>query len=392
MDDLQNGSATTHDDHDDAQHDATSSRRDDPDDVLAQRFREFASTARRLRAPLYRTLASGIADDAEIHRLLLHADEMQRVPVLLFACTHFLLLEEPEHPLARWYPNLTDDPLPPDDRALAPMFARFVADRAAEVTELLATRTTQTNEVGRCALLLPALGMVADEVGPIGLLDVGTSGGLNLLLDRYEYRYRPHRAGDQVNGVAGRTVGAPSAVVLETTIDGNVPIPAAMPPIGARLGIDRDPIDVTDPAEARWLEACVWPDQAERFHRLRAAIELAGEMRPTIRAGDAVESLAAGIAEVGASRHPVVTNSWVLSYLAPEARVDYLAELDRVGATRDLSWIYVEAAAQIPELPTEPDPADDKLTVLTLARWRDGKRSVRTLATCHPHGHWIRWR
>ena len=64
-------------------------------------------------------------------------------------------------------------------------------------------------------------------------------------------------------------------MVLEVTTRGAVPVPDAMPAIGGRLGIDRTPIDVTDPIEARWLEACVWPDQADRFHRLRAAIELA---------------------------------------------------------------------------------------------------------------------
>jgi hypothetical protein len=45
-----------------------------------------------------------------------------------------------------------------------------------------------------------------------------------------------------------------------------------------------------------------------------------------------------------------------------------------------------------PELPSGPDPRDPGLSVLTLVRWRDGRRSVEHLATCHPHGFWIRWR
>ena len=75
-----------------------------------------------------------------------------------------------------------------------------------ELTWLLATRTTQTNEVGRCGLFLPVFGMLADEVGPLGHIDVGTSGGLNLLLDRYEYRYRTADDGE----VGGAVVGGPS--------------------------------------------------------------------------------------------------------------------------------------------------------------------------------------
>ena len=42
----------------------------------------------------------------------------------------------------------------------------------------------------------------------------------------------------------------------------------------------------------RWLEACVWPDQVERFERLGAAIEIANRVGVDVRRGDAVESVA----------------------------------------------------------------------------------------------------
>ncbi len=266
-----------------------------------------------------------------------------------------------------------------------PTFEHFVESHADRLRTLLATRTTQTNEVGRCAIFLPALGLLGDEVGPLGLLDVGASGGLNLLLDRYEYRYESHA------GVVAR-VGGPSPVVLEAATTGPVPVPARLPVIAVRLGIDQHPIDVSDDDEARWLEACVWPDQPDRFHRLVAAIEIARQTPPELLAGDAVTSLAAGVESVGASAHPVVTNSWVLNYLTAEDRIAYLDELDRIGAHRDLSWIYVEAPALIPELPNGPDAKDPHRTVLSVARWRSGRRSVEHLATCHPHGFWIHWR
>ena len=37
-----------------------------------------------------------------------------------------------------------------------------------------------------------------------------------------------------------------------------------MPEVVARVGVDLDPVDVTDADDARWLRACVWPDQRER--------------------------------------------------------------------------------------------------------------------------------
>jgi hypothetical protein len=351
---------------------------------LARHFAHFATTSSS-RAPLYAALAAGISRDRELYRLLLHAPVTQRMPVLLFAAVHDLLLDQPTDPLARWYPNLTTDHRSPSDRSLMPAFERFVHEHSDQLQRLLATRTTQTNEVGRCAFLLPAFGLVAEEVGPLGHLDVGASGGLNLLLDRFQYRFVDQE---------GRwsTVGDDSTVMLECSTTGAVPIPPVMPTIATRCGVDRSPIDVTDDGEARWLEACVWPDQANRFHRLVEAIEIARSAPPELLAGDAVTSLAPAIERVGSAAHPVVTNSWVLNYLTSRERLDYLAELDRIGAERDLSWVYAEAPALIPELPNEPDPKDPHRTVLSLARWRNGQRTVDHLATCHPHGFWIHWR
>ena len=357
------------------------------DRSLAQQFVNFASTAAR-RAPLYSTLAKGIANEPSLFRLLLHAPTEQQQPVLLFACTHHLILDEPRSELARWYPNLTADHRDPTDPELMPTFRRFVEARVTELTWLLSTRTTQTNEVGRCGLFLPVFGMLADEVGSLGHIDIGTSGGLNLLLDRYEYRYR---ADDEAKSAVS-SVGGPSTVVLEVSTRGAVPVPDAMPVIGARLGIDRRPVDVTDPIESRWLEACVWPDQADRFHRLRAAIELATKAQPRVRSGDAIAGLRTAVAEVGTRCHPVVTNSWVLNYLTPTQRVAYMNGLDEIGDRRDLSWIYAESPALVPEIPVDDDLAGTDVTAVTLVRWRDGTRTSKTLAVCHPHGYWIHWR
>jgi len=354
------------------------------DSELQRRFADFSTTSSP-RAPLYAALSRAVSDDPALYRLLGHAPATQRLPVLLFACVHELLIEHPDHELAQWYPNLTAAYRSPGERALVPTFREFVNAHAERLGRLLATRTTQTNEVGRCGSFLPALGLLADEVGALGLLDVGTSGGLNLLLDRYEYEYRP-RSGPTT------TVGGPSTVRITVETSGDVPVPDDVPGIAARCGIDQRPIDITDDHEAHWLEACVWPDQADRFHRLVAAIEIARIQPPEILAGDAVTSLAPAIERVGRRAHPVVTNSWVLNYLTSDARVAYLAELERVGAERDLSWVYAEAPAHIPELPNSPDPKGDHRTVLSMVRWRNGERTVDHLATVHPHGFWMQWR
>ena len=345
-------------------------------DELAEHFRSFAETT-RTRAPLYSRLSASIGDDPRTTRLLLHAPPLQRQPVLLFAAVHALLLEDPEAELRRYYPNLSAHPATDDPY---PTFRQYCEQHEPQLAGLLATRNTQTNEVGRCALLLPVLGVLAAEAGPLTLVDVGTSAGLNLLLDRYAYRYEP-----------GGAVGPSSPVELRCGTRGDVPVPSALPAIVDRVGLDAAPVDVCDPEAARWLEACVWPDQADRFERLRAAVALAQHDPPALLRGDAVTDVAAAVDTRTGGGHPVVLNSWVLSYLSPESRQAYVAALDGVGARRDLSWIAVESPSQTPGLPWPERTDAGDLTAVLLTTWRDGRRHVRELATAHPHGFWLHW-
>lgn len=348
---------------------------------LARRFRENAASSHP-RAPLYAELSKGIAADPELHGLLAHAPIDQRLPVLLFACVHASLLGDAHHGLAEWYPNLTDSPRSPVDPALITTFRDFVADRAPEIKLMLATRKTQTNEVARCLMLLIGFGRIADEVGPMTHLDVGCSGGLTLFSDRFQYRYEHH------DGTV-TSIGPESTVKLTAAIRGELPLPTTLPKIAARRGVDLSPIDVTDDAEARWLEACVWPDQPDRFRRLRSAIAIARAEPPELIVGDAVTTIAPALAPLADIAHPVVTNTWVLNYLDSPSRTAYVAALDQIGTEYDLSWVFAESPALTPELPWEQEPVDPHLTVTTLVRWRSGQRTVEHLATSHPHGYWI---
>ncbi len=110
-----------------------------------------------------------------------------------------------------------------------------------------------------------------------------------------------------------------------------------------------------------------------------------------MRAGDAVDDLAATIALVAGHGHPVVLNTWVLNYLSDQQRHAYVAELDRLGASSDLSWIFAEMPSLVSGLPVPDDPDRAYRTVVTLVRWRDGVRRVDHLADAHPHGSWMHW-
>src|SRR5687767_7873946 len=157
--------------------------------ALAERFRRFATVECRGSSPLYERLALAIAEDPELLALAAHAPPGQPAPNLLLAAAHWLLHGERGAAAARFYGSLTETPAPP--AGAAPAFRAFCLERADVIRDLLATRRVQTNEVGRCAYLYPAFGVIARLAGgrPLGVIEVGASAGLNLLWDRYGYRY-----------------------------------------------------------------------------------------------------------------------------------------------------------------------------------------------------------
>lgn len=345
-------------------------------DELQQRFRDFSATT-AARAPLYSRLSAGIAKDTELAALLQAAPPEQQIPVLLFAAVHFLLLDGRGAALAAHYPNLAAAPLDGDP---VPALRTFAREHGDELRDLIAARSTQTNEVGRCAQFLPALGLLTEEVGPLAHLDIGCSAGLNLLWPHYGYEYLP-----------GGTVGGPSPVQLSCATRGAPPVPLEMPTVARSLGIDLKPIAIDDDDAVRWLEACVWPDQADRFQRLVAAVALARERPPEVRGGDAIADAGEAVRELSRSGHPVITTSWVLSYLTTEQRVAFVDALDEAGRSCDLSWIIAESPAQTPGLPVPTTDPAEQLTVVALATWRRGRRTVTRLASSHPHGFWLHW-
>jgi len=351
---------------------------------LAENFRRWGVEGMH-RLPMYGRISVATAADPEVRDLLLEAPAQQRQPVLLFAVVHHLLLTGADHRLARWYPTVGGSPGCDGDPY--PDFRDFVLGRRAEVAELVAIRSTQTNEIGRCAVLRPAWNYVAAVEGqpPIGLIELGASAGLNLLLDQWAYAYEP----------VGPRYGDPNTEVLvEAEARGDQLPPLGPLRLGSRIGIDLHPIDVRDEEAVRWLLACVWPEDLARFRRLKAAIEVARTQPPQVIAGDVVETLPSTAAQVPVDQHLAVQNSWVLNYLTDDARRQLMEQLADIGAVRDLSWVSVERPESTPGLdyPPRPDGRDESgATVAVLTTWRSGQRAVRRLADCHPHGTWLQW-
>ncbi len=364
---------------------------------LADHFRAFAVVVERDGGTTYPVICRAVADDDEVLSFLDGAPPTQRRPILLLAAVHFLLLSGVEHALAAHYDTVAEVRGIPHDPSgdVAAAFADFCRERRAALRELIASRTTQTNEVGRCTALLPGLCHIASLTGwadPLALLDLGTSAGLNLLFDDYAYTY-----GAAVGDASVRAGAAGSAVVLECTARDDLEhLPELrLPTMAARVGLDLSPLDPFSDDAALWLLACQWPDNPPRFGRLRAALAnvRAAERPPRLERGDMVSDLRRIAATIPGDGPLVVFHSWVAAYLDEDRQRALTREVSALGATRPVHHLYCESPFETPGLPTPRSPVQREgpdLATTLVHIGPDGAPPVR-LADTHPHGYWIRW-
>jgi len=369
---------------------------DDPPDTvaeLAQFYRYLADAEFAGYCDLYATLARDIAEDPDLlQRIVTLAPAAKIIPVLLFAAVHDQLLAEPDLRLAQLYRGAPGDP--------RPLFKAHVLDRFDAVRDVVAHRTIQTNEVGRSAVLLPALTAAHRRVGrPLAIVEIGPSAGLNLFFDRYAYEFvrSSARADDASAPIFAEAGVAGSSVQLRCAVRSALspPLDAAPPPVHSRQGIDLNPIDVRNEAECRWLEACIWPLVPQRAERFRAAVTLASEDPPVLHRGSALDLLPGVLATLPPEVVPVVLSTWVLAYFSKEQREAMGNLLDDVGSRRDLVAISAEYPSVAPWVPRPERPALDDAaqgaTTLGWMCWQDGRRDVRALAWAQAHGRWIDW-
>jgi hypothetical protein len=350
---------------------------DAPLAALAQRFVRFADQECGDYAPLYDRLVRGIARDPELLTLAAHARSGQQAPLLLLAAVHCLLLDGVDHALGAFYPSVTPRAAIPSEDPL-PALRAFCRDYRDALLALVSTGLVQTNEPRRCTVLLPAFAMVARLAGgrPLALIEVGASAGLNLLFDRYSYDYG-----------AGRSIGEPAAPVRFTCeVRGTVlpPLPAALPPVASRVGIDLHPIHADEHQATRWLRALVWPEHPERAAILQQALRLAQRDPPTLIAGDALAVLPQVVAAAPADAALCVFHIATLAHFPVAARERFGALMAELAGRRDLFWLSSEGLGL-----GERRRQGEYVTRLTA--FQHGRKVERELAFNHQHGAWLAW-
>jgi hypothetical protein len=228
-----------------------------------------------------------------------------------------------------------------------------------------AEQDVQTNEVQRAWALLPAFLSVADG-RPFDLLELGPSAGLNLLWDRYRYRYSSGAWGSGSLELAGDDRLPPPSSLLERRVE-----------VARRRGVDLSPVDVTTEHGSLVLQSFVWADQRARLERLRRAIEVVRAEPPELCRGDYVEALPSLLRERVDGALLVVFQTASTMYLDRDQRERLHAALRDGGSVEP--FVYV----------TTGRAPDDDGYALEVHRFPEG--SSQRLAVFDFHGEWLDW-
>ncbi len=316
---------------------------------IADRYAIFSAHEAAVSSETYASLAATVSrSDAALSFLSTLPPERQQ-PNLFFAAL-------------RWTGEL---PCNSNDLGAA------IRQRGDDIRHVMLSRTTQTNEPGRCATLLPLLAQLSQ---PLALIEVGASAGLCLLFDRYGYDFGSKK-------IAPAAGYGPDTPFFQCDINDTVPLPDGPIDIAWRRGLDLNPLDVTNSEDTAWLETLVWPEHTSRLENLKAALRIAQSCPPVIEQGNLLHDLSRLAAQAPDDATLVIFHTAVLAYVASVS--DRKRFCDSVLTVADY-WVSNESPHVVPGT-SGVIPENQKTERFVIAL--NGK----PVAWASPHGQTLHW-
>jgi hypothetical protein len=249
-------------------------------------------------------------------------------PLLTLAALRAEALAVDRHPLARALATENPDALAMTREALL----QALSPGRIGLWCALATRSMQTNDVSRSVVWRwpAALAGCNSQARPLGLVDIGASGGLNLIADRLPLKW------DQSDGAR-----------VPVTIN---------PDVCLRVGFDTRPLDFTVDTDLSWARACIWAGDVHRIAQFDRAVSewkaSAGlQAPPVLRVMNAVfvaSRLTELLAKVPNDGLLIVYQTLVRDYIEADKVDRYEATMRRWIASVPrgrAAWIELEAAS-----------------------------------------------
>ena len=333
-------------------------------------------------SPLYAALWQRLQADEPLLALMDLVPKDQPLPITFFTAVNFLVLGEPAHPLAQYYPALHPEAAPPLADAYA-LFREFVLAHRPTLLSLLPTARLQTNEVTRCCNLLPAFFLAYQRGGmqPLTMLEIGSSAGFNLLWHHYQYHYHMHDGQDIVLG-EDHVPHAPVRVSCEIMGEALPPLPltrSTFPQVALCQGIELVPRAVHHDEDMRWVRAAIWPEEVERHRVLNDAIAFARQTPVLLHTGDASDLLPALLATLPTRQTAVIWHSFAVNQGPIQVKERLEQQLLAASRQRPLYRVSLEVS----------DSRGPQLHLLTYEQGACVRREH--LAQCAFHGERMKW-
>ncbi len=320
-------------------------------------------------SPFYYELSTKIAADDHLLEIAVFCRQGQPMPNLLLGAVHFLLLSNPTVELATYYPSInraTQSKLP------FGLFKAYCLANMEAIKTILATKIVQTNALNRAAYLMPVIFSLFEENTTINLMDIGTSAGLTLNFDLYEYDY----------GAKGK-FGNSSVKINSEVRKGELPKFAKNITIQNKIGIDQNPLDIKDPQNALWLKALIWPDREQRFTRIEQAIEVAQTSNIQLIKAMEISDFKRIIQAQSQDVPFVVYHTHVLYQFTEEAKTEFWQMLDKIGQERNFYYLAAEGASVLRN--------DYGLSgvLVELTEYKNGIKTTKLMARTNGHANWV---
>lgn len=346
----------------------------DTTDPMIEALTLQANACASLGSQMYHELLNVILDDYRrggiCQQILKDASDRpihDATPLRFLGALHRIVLDGRDQQLARHYESVGGSPTEslPSDALSA------IETHQSEIRDAL-TQQVQTNEPGRSLCHLALSHWFAHlGISEFDLLEVGASAGLTMSFDRYCIHSPEGIVGDPSS----------SLVFPSSWIETSFPFRATPATCVNRRGVDVSPIDITTDSGVNRLLSFVWPDQHERFQRLRVAIDIT-QKAPHIIDRASVDRWLPEQLMQPRTRPVVVLHSIVWQYLGVDVQNSFRDSLfeygDHATAERPLIWARMEPAGKV---------ADIQVTI-----W-NGTSSVSNwnLGTIGYHGQSLQW-
>jgi len=341
---------------------------------IANTFRVFAEEECKGNSELYYKLTNQIADDPDLVELAAHVRYGQPIPNSFLASVHFLLLSKPDEELVKYYPSISALPIHEIPYAL---FKSFCFENKEQIISIIQNRIVQTNVISRCSYLAPIFSiLIADNPDKdVTIIDIGTSAGLTLNWDKYEYHYN--------NGIA---IGTNNAKVNAEVRNSSLPEFHLPEKTIRKIGIDQNIIDPTNIEDARWLKALIWPDQLERFAALNAALKIDDLKTIEFIQASTVSEWEKVISAIPPKDLLIVYCTHAMYQFPMEMRDEFWKMLDRIGDGRDFYFLSAEG------IKSQREKYQTQNTVVELTTYKNGAKTQSLMAEVNSHGKWFIWK